>query len=173
MFSTRADEMMSFDFSENRCEEKLKNRRPDRILGFQETNSLSRRFSQYDLMAGQLGDDPALKILWETVESTVLNHKGNALFFPFLVIEAKSRNGASFDACNIQTAQPILKMLKIQEDLQAKSQMTLEYGGPLLWYIAYRGEDWRLSACYISEKPDEHLYVSMRLNYIRSITLLI
>ena len=84
IFSTRADEMMSFDFSENRSEEHLKNRRPDRILGFQETNSLSRRFAQYDLMAGQLGDDPALKILWETVESTVLNHKGNALFFPFL-----------------------------------------------------------------------------------------
>ncbi|KAH8796931.1 hypothetical protein F5882DRAFT_375096 [Hyaloscypha sp. PMI_1271] len=163
MFSTRADEMMSFDFSESRSEEKPKNRRPDRILGFQETNSLSRRFAQYDLMAGQLGDDPALKILWETVESTVLNHKGNALLFPFLVIEAKSRYGDSFDACNIQTAQPIVKMLKIQEDLQAKSQMTLEYGGPLLWYIAYRGEDWRLFACYISEKSDEHLYEVVNL----------
>lgn len=46
IFSTRADEMM-FDFSENRSEENLKNRRPDRILGFQETNSLSRRFDQY------------------------------------------------------------------------------------------------------------------------------
>jgi hypothetical protein len=88
IFSTRADELMSFDFSKNRSEENLKNRRPDRILGFQETNSLSRRFAQYDLMAGQLGDDPALKTLWETVESTVLNHKGNALLFPFLVIEA-------------------------------------------------------------------------------------
>ena len=165
--------MMSFDFSENRSEGHLKNRRPDRILGFQETNSLSRRLAQYDLMAGKLGDDPALKTLWETVESTVLNHKGNALLFPFLVIEAKSRYGDSFDACDIQTALPILKMLKIQEDLQAKSQMTLEYGGPLLWYIAYRGEDWRLSVCYISEKSDEHLYVSIRLNYILSMTLLI
>ncbi len=112
IFSTRADEMMSFDFSENRSEDNLKNRRPDRILGFQETNSLGRRLDQYNLMAGQLGDDPAFKTLWGTVESTVLNHKGNAFLFPFLIIEAKARNGASFDACDIQTAQPILKMLK-------------------------------------------------------------
>jgi hypothetical protein len=90
-------------------------------------------------MAGQLGDETDLETLWETANSTVLNHKGNALLFPFLVIEAKSRNGASFDACNTQTALPIMKRLRIQEDLQAKSQIKLEYGGPLLWYVAYRG----------------------------------
>ncbi len=166
MFSTRADEMM-FDHSENRSDEQLSKRRPDRLLGFQETNSLRRRLDQNNLMVGQLGDDADPKILWETVESTVLNHKGNALLYPFLVIEAKSRTGASFDKCNMQTAQPILKLLKIQEDLQAQSQMTLEYGGPFIWYIAYRGEDWRLSVCYTSENSDGHFYVGIRLNYIR------
>jgi hypothetical protein len=94
-------------------------------------------------MASQLGDETDLETLWETANSTVLNHKGNALLFPFLVIEAKSRNGALFDACNTQTALPIMKRLRIQEDLQAKSQIKVEYRGPLLWYIAYR---WRTAS---------------------------
>lgn len=158
IFSSRADEMTSFDSFETDSEESIKRRRPDRILGFQETGSFSRRLEKYNLMAGRSENEAGLETIWETVESTVLNHKGNSLLFPFLIVEAKSRNGASFEDCDAQTALPVLKMLKIQEDLQRKSQMTLEYGGPLVWYIAYRGEDWRLSGCYISEKPGGSLY---------------
>ncbi|PMD63792.1 uncharacterized protein K444DRAFT_584149, partial [Hyaloscypha bicolor E] len=158
IFSSRADEMVSIDLSKNDSDKRR--RRPDRIIGFQETRSFSRRLEKYDLMAGQSGNEAGNITLWETVESTVLNHKGNSLLFPFLIIEAKSRHGAPFDYCNLQTAAPILKMLKMQEDLQKKSNMTLEYGGPLVWYISYRGEDWRLSGCYVSDKPDEPLYAS-------------
>jgi hypothetical protein len=160
IFSSRADEMTSFDSFKTFPEESIKSRRPDRILGFQETNSFSRRLENHNLMAGRLEKEPELETIWETIDSTILNHKGKALLFPFLIIEAKSRTGASFEDCNLQTALPILKMLKIQEDLQKKSQMTLEYGGPLVWYIAYRGEDWRLSGCYISEKLGGTSYVS-------------
>ncbi|KAF8857143.1 hypothetical protein BDZ45DRAFT_726925 [Acephala macrosclerotiorum] len=160
IFSSRADEMTSFDSFETDSEESIKRRRPDRILGFQETGSFSRRLEKYNLMAGRSENEAGLETIWETVESTVLNHKGNSLLFPFLIVEAKSRNGASFEDCDAQTALPVLKMLKIQEDLQRKSQMTLEYGGPLVWYIAYRGEDWRLSGCYISEKPGGPSYAS-------------
>jgi hypothetical protein len=152
--------MTSFDSVKDDSEKNVRRRRPDRMLGFQETASFSSRLMKYNLMAGRLEKEAGLETIWETVQSTVLNHKGNSLFFPFLVIEAKSRIGKSFDDCNIQTALPILKMLKIQEDLQRESQMAFEYGGPLVWYIAYRAEDWRLSACYISEKPDGPSYVS-------------
>ncbi|KFY28868.1 hypothetical protein V493_02719 [Pseudogymnoascus sp. VKM F-4281 (FW-2241)] len=154
IFSRRADEMID----KNDSEERVKSRRPDRIIGFQDTGSFRNRLEKYNLMAGRLEKEAGLETIWETVKSTVLNHKGNSLFFPFLVIEAKSRIGKSFDDCNIQTALPILKMLKIQEGLQRESQMALEYGGPLVWYISYRSEDWRLSACYISEKPDGPSY---------------
>jgi hypothetical protein len=150
----------SFDSSENNSKVSIKRRRPDRILGFRETGNFSRRLEKYNLMAGQSENEAGLKTIWETVESTVLNHKGNSLLFPFLLIEAKSRNGASFEDCNRQSALPILKMLKIQEDLQRKSQITLEYGGPLVWYIAYRGEDWHLSGCYISDKSGGPSYAS-------------
>ncbi|OBT65441.1 hypothetical protein VE03_06066 [Pseudogymnoascus sp. 23342-1-I1] len=160
IFSTRADEMTSFNSDKDDSEKGIKRRRPDRMLGFQETGSFSSRLMKYNLMARRLGKEASLETIWETVQSTVLNHKGNSLFFPFLVIEAKSRIGKPFDDCNIQTALPILKMLKIQEGLQRESQMTLEYGGPLVWYIAYRAEDWRLSAGYTSEKPDGPSYAS-------------
>jgi hypothetical protein len=153
--------LTSFDYREKDAEESIKRRRPDRILGFQETGSFSRRLEKYDLVAGQPEHEAGLQTIWDTVESTILNHKGRPLLFPFLIIEAKSRNGASFDDCNRQSALPILKMLKVQEDLQRKSQLALEYGGPLVWYIAYRGEDWHLSGCYISEKPGGPLYASL------------
>lgn len=154
--------MTSYDSLENDSEEIPKRRRPDRIFGFQETASFCRRLEKYNLLAGSRGaeNETGLKATGETTQSTVLNHKGNFLLFPFLIIEAKSKKGGSFEDCNIQTAMPILKALKIQEDLQRKSQMTLEYGGPLVWYIAYRGEDWRLSGCYILHKPGGPSYVS-------------
>jgi hypothetical protein len=150
---------------------KIANRRPDRIVGFQETNDFSRRLNEYNLTISRSQYQVGPETLRETVESTVLSHGGNSLLFPFLVIEAKSRNGDSFNACNRQAALPILKMLKIQEDLQMKSQMTLEYGGPLVWYIAFRGEDWRLSMCYISKMSDKSSYVSILFYYYQPILL--
>lgn len=158
--------MILFDsHTQEPSSEKLKRRRPDRIFGFQETNSLSRRLDQLNLMAGRLRDELGAETLRQTVDSTVLNHKGNCLLFPFLIIEAKSGSGANFNACDEQTSLPILQMLKLQEDIQAKSQMRLEYGGPLLWYIAYKGEDWRLSACFtrVSQISGKSSYVSVLL----------
>lgn len=158
MFSTRADQMISCDFFDTGSEDHAKRRRPDRILGFQETGSFSRRLEKYNLTAGRSENEAGFESILGALKSTVLNHEGNSLLFPFLIIEAKKRDSASFDDCNMQSALPILEMLKVQEDMQRKSQMTLEYGGPLVWYIAYRGEDWRLSGCYISEKPGPASY---------------
>ncbi len=107
----------------------------------------------------QLQDEAGTKSIRELVESTVLNHKSGTLLFPFLVIEAKSENGASHASCTRQTAFPIWKMLKIQEELQAKAHMKLEYGGPLLWYISYTGQHWCLSGCYTAEKHGKPSYV--------------
>ena len=160
MFSTRADQMISCDLFDTGSEEHGKRRRPDRILGFHETGSFSRRLEKYNLTAGRSENEAGFESILGALKSTVLSHTGKSLLFPFLIIEAKKRDGASFDDCNMQSALPILEMLQVQEDMQRKSQMTLEYGGPLVWYIAYRGEDWRLSGCYISEKPGPASYVS-------------
>jgi hypothetical protein len=97
----------------------------------------------------------------ETTKCTVLNSNSGPLLFPFLVIEAKSESGEGFNVCGRQTALPIWKMLKIQEELQSQSKMKIEYGGPLVWYIAYRGEAWRLYGCYAVKKKEKVCYVRL------------
>jgi len=133
-------------------------RRPDRIVGFQETRSLERRL---DSIAQWLPNAGVTKTIRETTEYTVLNSKGGQLLFPFLVIEAKSENGFGFGVCRRQTALPIWKMLRIQKELQSQSKRNLEYGGPLVWYIAYRGKEWRLYACYTVEEDGKVYYVRL------------
>jgi len=134
----------------------IRNREPDRILGLQETGSFNRRLES---IARRLQDEAGIQTIRETVECTVLNHKSGLLLFPFLVIEAKKETGKGISACTRQTAFPIWKMLKIQEELHSKSQEILEYGGPLLWYIAYRGDEWCVSGCYTVEKKGKTHYV--------------
>jgi hypothetical protein len=46
------NEMVSMALSEIDADKRIENRRPDRIIGFQETYSFSRRLEKYDLMAG-------------------------------------------------------------------------------------------------------------------------
>lgn len=131
-------------------------RRPDRIVGLQERGSLDRRL---DSIARRLQDAAVTNTIRETTECTILNSKSGQLLFPFLVIEAKSESGRGFNVCGRQTALPIWKMLKIQEELQSQSKRNLDYGGPLVWYIAYRGEAWRLYGCYTVTKEGKVSYV--------------
>ncbi len=131
-------------------------RRPDRIIGFQETGSINRRL---DSIARWVQNEAVTNTIRDTIECTVLNSKSGQLLFPFLVIEAKSESGEGFNFCGRQTALPIWKMLKIQEELQSQSKRSLEYGGPLVWYIAYRGEAWRLYGCYTVKKEGKICYV--------------
>jgi len=136
---------------------KLRKRRPDRILGFQHTDEFDHRLNE---IAHNLQDEAGTKTIREMVETTVAKHKNKLLLFPFLVVEAKAEDGEGLNACDIQTAFPIWKMLKIQEALQEKTGKSLNYGGPLLWYIAYQGTNWQVSGCYTSEKQGKPSYVS-------------
>lgn len=166
MFSSRADELIRYspiDHSKQSLQMPFreipeKKRRPDRLIVFEETHSFE---SSLNHIARKIQDDAGSKIIRELVECTVLNHKGGGpLLFPFLVMEAKSEKGPSFSEIDTQTAFPIWKMLKIQEDLFEKTQKTPTYGGPLLWYIAYKGSEWRVSGCYTSLRDGKSSYVS-------------
>jgi hypothetical protein len=135
----------------------LRKRRPDRILGFQHTDNFE---SQLNEIARNLQDEAGTKIIREMVETTVVNHKNKLLLFPFLVMEAKAEDGKGLHACDIQTSLPIWKMLRIQEELQAKTKKSLDYGGPLWWYITYQGKNWQVSGCYTAENRGKPSYVS-------------
>jgi hypothetical protein len=61
---------------------------------------------------------------------------------PFLVVEAKSEKGQGFDAIHAQSALSIRSCLKLQVHLKADSgNCSLN---PLVWFIGFRGDEWRL-----------------------------
>ncbi|KAH8592079.1 hypothetical protein B0O99DRAFT_689861 [Bisporella sp. PMI_857] len=70
--------------------------------------------------------------------------KSDDMLYPFLVIEAKREiNAPGFRAIEAQTAFPIRRFLRIQEDLRVSCERKLD---PLVWFFAYRGDEWRLYA---------------------------
>jgi len=127
-------------------------RRPDRIIGFQETARSNQWDAEIDLVAYHS----------EMLKSSLFRSTEHPLLSPFLIIEAKKRTGGD---CDSQSARPIFDMLQLQENLHTRSKMILPFGIPLVWYISYRGEHWRVSACYISGEPDNTFYVSKRSYY--------
>jgi len=90
------------------------------------------------------------------IQFTSFEDRGHPLVLPFLISEAKTERGDSFDSCERQTAFPIWKLLRLQEELQIQAQQLLsEQGGPLVWFFANRGEDWRLYGCYLDTENNE------------------
>jgi hypothetical protein len=64
--------------------------------------------------------------------------------YPFLVIEAKKEHEASgFRAIEAQTAFPIRRFLKLQLALRTESKVEHD---PLVWFLAFRGDEGRLYA---------------------------
>ncbi len=139
-------------------------------MGFQETESFDNRLSeiyqrQLTQIARQVHNDAGNKSIREMMNCSIHNYKSGPLLFPFLAMEAKSAKGKSFTECIKQCAFPIWMMLRIQEELHDKSKIRLEHGGPLIWYIAYRGHEWRVSGCYTVKKNGKTSYVGAVLWY--------
>jgi len=63
---------------------------------------------------------------------------------PFLLVEAKKEYDApGFRACQYQTAFPVRRLLKAQNDLHSHE---LSSEPCLVWFFAYQGEQWHLYA---------------------------
>lgn len=109
-------------------------------------------------MGSHSTEDQALKNL----KISPFRKDGDPLLFPFLVLEAKSEKGAdSFGLIEMQTAFCIRTLLKLQADLHvAVGEQTSCLGGPLVWFFASKGEEWRLSAAYTASKEQTLHYVS-------------
>ncbi|KAI9766384.1 MAG: hypothetical protein M1839_004916 [Geoglossum umbratile] len=150
LFSNRADELILYGHD---LASQVRDRKPDRIYGLQQTNNFEKELGKRAQMVHHLANAASTQRVMDTIESTPLQGRGDPLIFPFLIAEAKSAEGGGFAACGLQTAFPIWKLLKIQEQLEATTGRGLrEQGGPLVWYVAYRGENWRISGCYTTEE---------------------
>lgn len=67
---------------------------------------------------------------------------GRRILLPFLVVEAKKEEDApGFRAIQYQTAFPVRRLLKAQDDLRSRE---LSSEPSLVWFFAYQGEQWRL-----------------------------
>ena len=100
--------------------------RPDRVVGL----SMNDRYREYiEACPNSLTHSPFKKM---------------QLLYPFLVVEAKRENDvAGFRSIEAQTAFPIRRFLKMQDDLRKAREMSHD---PLVWFFAYQGENWQFYA---------------------------
>lgn len=134
LIETRAEE--TFVYDDLPMSTKGIPKQPDRVVGLTETKSFSRLLN--------------LSSTGESIRSTPFAKLQDPLLFPFLILEAKQdRDSAGFEGAQRQTAFPIRELLRLQRgvyDLVPGSS-----AAPLVWFIANRGDDWRVYACYIDE----------------------
>lgn len=71
--------------------------------------------------------------------------RGIQILYPFLVVEAKkARDAPGFRSIERQTAYVIRRFLRLQEHIQNGCEDECE--PPLVWFVAYQGEVWRVYA---------------------------
>jgi hypothetical protein len=98
--------------------------RPDRTIGLKKTKEYR------EMIAAALG----------TLNPGPLSHEG--LIYPFLVVEAKRESdGDGFSLIEMQTAFPIRRFLKTQQELYTACKIRAQ---PLVWFFGSRGDEWRV-----------------------------
>ena len=122
---------------------------PDRIYGLRETRTFRDLLSRLNVRSSDLQG----KSIGESVQSSPFRDASDPLLFPFLIMEAKSEKSSNgFDAISVQTAFPILGLLRLQEDLARQVDDGKLDDGPLVWFFANRGDAWRVYGCYVTEE---------------------
>jgi hypothetical protein len=82
-------------------------------------------------------------------------------FYPFLVIEAKKEDEVpGFSAIETQTAFPIRRFLKVQDELRKESRVDHD---PLVWFLAFRGDEWRLYAGTLNGETVVRIFLETEL----------
>jgi hypothetical protein len=137
---------------------------PDRIYGLRTTDAIKKILEQPHV--SHLGETSELEdgLLGRLTISCNPDSGGLASIYPFLVMEAKSlKGGSNFQDIENQTAVPIRNLLYLQLKLQEDEFNKMKVpGGPLAWFFAYIGEQWRVYGCYVTKAEPDALpyYVS-------------
>jgi hypothetical protein len=136
--------------------------KPDRVYGLRRTNKLQRLL----LCTNNRCEG---KLIGDVVKTSPFLADGDPVLFPFLVLEAKSDKSAdSFKDIEVQTAFSIRELLRLQDDLYQAANGTRDeaHMRPFVWFISYRGEQWRVSAAFVEKKKGVCHYVSPSLSPI-------
>jgi hypothetical protein len=130
VFADRADDVVLHHDSMELLGCGVKERKPDRIFGLENTTTFDRYVS--------------------SEENKILRHSPFAdgkILYPFLIIEAKSEKGSpGFESIESQTAFPIRSLLQLQGKLARHSGIKIN---PLLWFLANQGDEWRVYAAVV------------------------
>src|SRR5262245_9495571 len=112
---------------------------PDRIFGLKKTKTV----------ANLLDADRGIGNL--TLRCSPFRDLNDPLLFPFLIIEAKpERHSIGFEETQMQTALPIWALLNLQESVRIECSSAADSSPSLVWFIANRGDAWRVYGCYVT-----------------------
>jgi hypothetical protein len=159
IFDDRADEAIVYPPA-LQSELPKREEKPDRVYGLRRTKRLERLLLWTEDKRPSAEGRP----IGDNLKSSPFRPDGEPIVFPFLVIEAKSEKGAdAFTDIEVQTAFAIRELLSIQDDLRQAAEADWD-GGPLVWFLSYKGEQWRVSAACIGAKSKNPCYVGLRSN---------
>ena len=156
LFDERAEEIVLQDLSVQSAlaEEGFNQKqKPDRVYGLRETRNFETILDQIPSSNSQSGMTVRDSIRVSPFRDTDI---GASLIFPFLILEAKSENSDGFEQIQCQTAFPIQALLQLQDNLQHKA-INVSTPEPFLWFIACRGDMWRVYGCYIRYEESKSL----------------
>ena len=155
LFSDRAEEKIRHEPPlpvTSQPEKRKHYEKPDRVYGLKQTDNLKLLLDSDDKRAATTTPNLSLR---ETIEVSPFKPEGKPLLYPFLIIEAKSSKGADRGEVNMQTAFVIRRLLNVQLDLKlATGEETQWESGPLVWFLAWRGEIWEISAASVTESEN-------------------
>ena len=157
LFSDRAEELVIHD---NIIHPDLpKQEHPDRVYGLRETKVLERA-----LIARIFSHGGKATQVRDAIRYTPFRQNSDPLLYPFLILEAKSEKGQdSFDSIEKQTSFPIRTLLQLQEELQNHCQREPAWQhGPTVWFLANKGDEWRVSASFVEKSGETSSYVRLR-----------
>ncbi|KAL2127828.1 hypothetical protein VTI74DRAFT_10108 [Chaetomium olivicolor] len=160
IFDDRADEAIVYS-PELQAELPKREEKPDRVYGLRRTKRLERLLlSTEDKRPSAQG-----KPIGENLKTSPFRPDGEPIVFGFLVIEAKSEKGAdAFTDIDVQTAFAIRELLSIQNGLRLAAEEGVNWdAGPLVWFLSYKGEHWRVSAACTGMKGKDLCYRVFRL----------
>lgn len=132
---------------------KLPSLSPDRVFGLRKTEAFDKAF---DALMSSLGGCPPIDTV---IRCTPFQDCNDPLLFPFLILEAKrEKDSSNFNDIETQTAIPIWALLQLQEGMQAKIRGLTPSASPLVWFLASRGDYWKVYGSYITEdEPQKYV----------------
>ena len=136
----------------------LPKQEPDRVFGLRQTQNIERLLSApMPDLNGEKNDAS----LGDFLKPSPFKDESEPLVYPFLILEAKSEKSSSgYADIQTQTLFPILSLLKLQDELSTQViERGNNYFAPLVWFLGYRGDGWRVYGCY-EEEDSPKQYVS-------------